>query len=61
MNSFFKGICHTILSLLSLYLPTLLTGNPYISAPLQGVLIVGLNWLLSQTVATTTGASARQA
>lgn len=60
MNSFWKGVCHTILSFVAIVLPMFITGNPYISGPL-GLVIAGfLNWALSHTVATTTGASARQ-
>lgn len=59
MNSFWKGLCHSILSLIALWIPTVITNNPYISVPLAGVIMWCLNWALSQTVATTSGASAR--
>lgn len=60
MNSGVKGIIHTVLSIVSLYLPTLITGNPYASLTIGAVIASLLNWALSKTVPTTSGASTRQ-
>ncbi len=60
MNSFLKGFTHSILSALGLLLPTLISHNPTFDTTIGAVLMLGLNWLLSHTVATTTGRSAEQ-
>lgn len=60
MNSTLKGILHTVASALGLWLAAFISGNPYISLPLAGVIMSTFNWLVSHYIPTTSGASARQ-
>lgn len=60
MNSIFKGILHAVVSAIGLWLPTIITGNPYISLPLAALIMSTFNALVSYYIPTTTGASAKQ-
>lgn len=58
MNSFLKGIFHSVATSIIMYLPILHLG--WLNLTVGGVIAILANWVLSQTIPTTTGASARQ-
>lgn len=60
MNSGLKGIAHTILTIVSLMLPALINQSGWSQLTIGGLIAIAVNWALSHTVATTTGASAKQ-
>lgn len=60
MNSFLKGIGHTVLSVIGIYLPVIVSSNPVFHLTVGFVLTAGFNWIFSHFVPTTTGASAQQ-
>lgn len=63
MNSFLKSIVHTALSGLALIAPLLIPiiqNNPKLDISISAVLAIILNWIISHSIPTTTGASARQ-
>lgn len=60
MNSTVKSIVHTILTIIGLYLPTLIASNPIFNMSVGGLISIGFNFLLSHYIPTTNGASAIQ-
>lgn len=60
MPSSLKAVCHTILSIIGLWLPTLISTNQWGTLTIGAVLTAILNFLLSYTIPTTTGASRMQ-
>lgn len=60
MNSGLKGLTHTVLSIIGLYVPVVLAGSSWGTLTVAGIITALLNWGLSNTVPTTTGASAAQ-
>lgn len=58
MPSYLKGIAHAIASTVIMYLP--IVHFSWLNITLGGLISFGANWLLSHSVATTTGASAKQ-
>lgn len=60
MNSVLKGLLHTAITLLALYVPALLGSSHLADVTIGTVVAAVLNWLLSHSVPTTTGASVKQ-
>lgn len=60
MNSSFKALFHTLATLVAFWLPTIASNSHALDATVGSVIALGLNWLLSHTVPTTSGASAEQ-
>ena len=58
MPSSLKGILHSVISVVVMYFP--LVHADWLNLTIGGVITIALNWALSHTIATTTGASARQ-
>lgn len=58
MNSFLKGLAHAAASSIIMILPML--HMDWLNLTLGAVVSIIANWVLSQTVPTTTGASANQ-
>ncbi len=59
MNSFTKGLVHTVVTLVALYVPTLLIQSHVADLTVGTIVAWALNWLTSHTIPTTTGASTR--
>lgn len=60
MNSFFKGVAHMVISVLVLWVPTFFTSHPDLNLSISAAIGILLNWGLSHTIPTTSGASAVQ-
>lgn len=60
MNSFWKSVLHTAITVLAFYLPTLIDRSGVANLTVGSLVSLVLNWLLSHQVATTSGASAEQ-
>ncbi len=60
MSANIKGLLHTVLSILALYVPTLLISSHVADVTIGGIVAWILNYALSYTVATTTGKSTLQ-
>lgn len=60
MKSLTKGIVHTLATLLSFYLPTLISSSHTFELTIGSVIAIALNWVASHTIPTTNGASANQ-
>lgn len=58
MNSFSKGVLHSVISFLVMWLPLIHPG--WLDLTVGAVVTIVLNWLLSHTIPTTSGASANQ-
>lgn len=58
MNSLLKGALHTLATTLMLALPLFHGG--WFDLTVGAVLTICLNWIISHTIPTTTGASAKQ-
>lgn len=61
MNSFFKGSFHTLITILALALPGIIAHHASLFNMTIGTALgILVNWALSHTIPTTTGASAKQ-
>lgn len=60
MNSVYKSITHTLASIITLWLPVIISSNPIFQMSLGTILMLIVNYLISHFIPTTTGASARQ-
>ena len=61
MNAYLKAFAHTVLSFVAFVAPTIIANNPSVfNVSIGAGVALVLNFLLSYTVATTTGASAHQ-
>lgn len=60
MNAFLKGTLHSVASALALFLPVVITHNQIFDTSIGAILILSVNWIISHTIPTTTGASANQ-
>lgn len=58
MNSFWKGIFHSVASAVIMYLPFI--HADWLNLTIGGIITIAANWLLSYSIATTNGASAKQ-
>lgn len=61
MNSFLKGVLHAVASAVAVALPYAVLHSPMLQESVATLLTVALNWVISHTIPTTTGASAVQA
>ena len=59
MNSFWKGVVHSAISAIVMYFPFI--HADWLNLTVGGVITIALNWALSHTIPTTTGASAAPA
>ena len=60
MNSISKSVLHTVASYVAIWLPSVIPFSHTLQLSLGAVLLLGANWVISHTIATTTGASAHQ-
>lgn len=75
MNSFLKGILHTVATAASFWLPSAISQSPvfneslitvithfapFLTLSVGVVIAIVLNWVISHTIPTTTGASVTQ-
>lgn len=61
MNSFLKGILHTLLPVAAIWVTSWVAHSGFADMTIGSGVGLVLNWLLSHFIPTTTGASARQA
>lgn len=60
MQSFTKGVFHSLVTILALWIPTLLLQSHIADMTIGSVASILLNWLISHSIPTTTGVSSRQ-
>lgn len=58
MNSFLKGVLHSLASAVIMYLP--FAHFSFMNMTIGAVILVVANWVISHTIPTTSGASATQ-
>lgn len=58
MNSYLKGALHSVASAVVMWLP--LAHADFLNLTVGGIILLVANWLISETIPTTTGASATQ-